>query len=125
MSGHQNEVLDRILLAAPGDEGHEAHAGEANPAELFHGINGVAVVTSRGMVRVGSYFGYEGSLTTPSCTEGVRWSLLADGGHVSGEAVRHLHEVIAEFPNYDGYPDNNRPIQQLNGRVVRLRATDH
>ena len=114
VGSHPNEVLDQILLAAPADDGHEVDAGEANPAEALPRHRGRGT-TRRGMVRVSSYFGYEGSLTTPSCTEGVRWSLLADGGHVSGDAVRHLHQVIAKFPNYNGYPDNNHRSSRSTG----------
>jgi carbonic anhydrase len=51
----------------------------------------------------------------------VRWSVLADGGHVSKAAVARLHKVIARFPFFGGYPNNNRPVQPLNGRVIRLR----
>jgi len=39
-----------------------------------------------------------GSLTTPGCTEGVIWSVLADGGGVSQAAVARFHQVIARFP---------------------------
>ena len=115
-----NPVLDRILLAAPDTVGEEGHAGDASPAELLQHIRGVNA-TRGGPTRVNSFYSYGGSLTTPGCTEDVRWSVLADGGNVSNAAVAHLHQVIARFPDYDGYPNNNRPLQPLNGRVVRLR----
>jgi carbonic anhydrase len=72
-------------------------------------------------VRVDSFYAYGGSLTTPGCTENVRWSVLADGGQVSRAAVSRFHSVISGFANYGGYPNNNRPVQPLNGRVVELR----
>lgn len=75
-----------------------------------------------GTVRVNSFYAYSGSLTTPGCTQDVRWSMVADGGHVSRAAVTRLHQVIAEFPFYNGYPNNNRPVQPPNGRVIRLRG---
>jgi carbonic anhydrase len=115
-----NAVLDKILLSAPETAGEEAHAGEASPAELFRHIKGVSAKRG-GPTRVNSFYTYGGSLTTPGCTEDVRWSVLADGGHVSHAAVTHLHHVIAHFPDYGGYPNNNRPLQPLNGRVIRLR----
>ena len=105
---HGNEVVERILLAAPTETEEEAHAGEASPAELFHDIRGVSC--GRGPLRVRSFFSYGGSLTTPGCTEEVRWSVLADGGRVSHAAVRRLHQVIARFPNYSGYQNNNWPV---------------
>jgi hypothetical protein len=74
------------------------------------GIEGVAA-TRAGRVQVESFYAYEGSLTTPGCTQDVRWSVLADGGGVSHTAVTRFHEVIAQFPNYHGHPNNNRPLQ--------------
>ena len=115
-----NTLLDRILLAAPVTAGDEVHAGEANPAELFHDIRGVRT-TSAGRVQVNSFYNYNGSLTTPGCTQDVRWFVLADGGTVSNAAVARFHEVIARFPDYNGYPNNNRPVQPVNGRIIRLR----
>ena len=115
-----NESLDRILRSAPATAGEEVPAGDASPAELFDGIKGIRMKHA-GPVGVRSFYAYDGSLTTPACTEGVRWSVLVDGGHVSPAAVAHLHQVIAQFPDYGGYPNNNRPLQPLNGRVVGLR----
>jgi carbonic anhydrase len=40
-----------------------------------------------GLLRVNSFYAYDGSLTTPGCTEDVRWSVLADGGQISKAAV--------------------------------------
>jgi carbonic anhydrase len=80
-----NALLDRILLAAPATAGEEVHLGEASPAELFHHLRGTrARRVCR--VQVNSFYAYDGSLTTPGCTEDVRWFLLADGGHVSRAA---------------------------------------
>ncbi len=36
-------------------------------------------------------------------------------------AVTRYHHLIAQFPNYNGYPNNNRPLQPLNGRIIKLR----
>ena len=115
-----NPVLDMILLSAPPTAGDEINAGEASPAELFRHINGVHAVRG-GAVLVNSFYAYNGSLTTPGCTEGVIWSVLADGGGVSQAAVARFHKVIARFPYYYGYPNNNRPVLPLNGRAIKLR----
>ncbi len=117
---HPNPLLDKILLAAPDTAGGEVSAGEASPAELFRHISGVST-TRGGPVTVNSFYSYDGSLTTPGCAEDVLWSVLADGGHVSYAAVTRYHQLIAQFPNYNGYPNNNRPVQPLNGRIFQLR----
>ena len=54
--------------------------------------------------------------------ESSELSVLADGGHVSKAVVARLHKVIARFPFDNGNPNNNRPLQLLNGRVARLRC---
>ena len=115
-----NPVLDTLLLATPATAGGEVNAGEASPAELFRHINGVRAVRG-GAVLVNSFYAYNGSLTTPGCTEGVIWSVLADGGGVSKAAVTCFHQVIARFPSHYGYPNNNRPVLPLNGRAIKLR----
>ena len=112
-----NRLLDKILFSAPVTAGEEVTVGEASPAELFPGCGG-----SKSTLDVGSFYTYNGSLTTPGCTQGVRWFVLADGGHVSPAAVRRFHHVISPFPNYYGYPNNNRPVQPLNGRVISFRS---
>lgn len=114
-----NPLLDHVLLEAPQTAGREVHAGESCPAELLHDLRGVTV--RHGIVRVDSFYQYHGSLTTPGCTENVRWLVLAHVGQVSKAAVTRFHRLISQFPSYGGYPDNNRPVQPRNGRVVELR----
>ena len=56
-----------------------------------------------------SYFGYAGSLTTPPCTEGVRW-------HVLRGTIELSQDQIDTFKKY--HAGNARPVQHPNGRVV-------
>ena len=113
-----NPLLDKILFSAPVTANEEVTVGKASPADLLPGVS--HAVTSS--LNVGSFYTYTGSLTTPGCTEGVRWFVLGDGGHVSPEAVQRFHFVISRFPYYNGYPNNNRPVLPLNGRVISFRA---
>lgn len=55
------------------------------------------------------YYTFEGSLTTPPCSEGVTWYVLKTPSQASSEQI----EVFAKL-----YPHNARPIQPLFGRVI-------
>lgn len=55
------------------------------------------------------YFAYDGSLTAPPCTEGVRWLVLRQPLELSAAQLAKLKTLI---------PDNARPVQPLNGRQV-------
>lgn len=57
-----------------------------------------------------SYYRFNGSLTTPPCTEGVRWLVLKDIQQVSQQQIEYFTRLM-------GYP-NNRPVQEINGRTI-------
>lgn len=63
----------------------------------------MAIATRRG------YYGYTGSLTTPPCSEGVRWHILKQPVEVSPVQLAAFRKL---------YRMNARPVQPLNGRVV-------
>lgn len=56
------------------------------------------------------YFRYNGSLTTPPCSEGIAWVVLKE--HLSASA-----EQISRFKQRVG-PTTNRPIQPHNARII-------
>ena len=56
-----------------------------------------------------SYYAFEGSLTTPPCTEGVRWFVLKSPVEISPDQLA----VFAQL-----YPNNARPLQAANERKV-------
>jgi carbonic anhydrase len=115
-----NRLLDTILLSAPETAHEEVIIGKASPADLFNNLSGVGT-TPTGAIQVESFYSYGGSLTTPDCAEGLRWSVLIGTGQVSPTAVNRFHHLIARFPYYNGYPNNNRPLQPLNGRIISVR----
>lgn len=65
-----------------------------------------------------SYFTYSGSLTTPPCSEVVRWVVLQRPMKVSREQVARLQRLLAET-SPDGFARNNRPLQDLERRTIR------
>jgi carbonic anhydrase len=97
--------------------------GKANPviAELWKYIpkekdkesapDGVMVDPSGLVPANRAYYTFAGSLTTPPCSEEVTWFLLRTPGTVSKSEVTAF---AAE------YPDNARPPQPVNGRIVQM-----
>ena len=52
---------------------------------------------------------YQGSLTTPPCTEGVQWIILTEPNTMSAEQITAFGAI---------YPNNSRPVQPLGKRVL-------
>ncbi len=56
------------------------------------------------------YYRFNGSLTTPPCSEGVRWLVLKHPVTISKEQVEQFAHVM--------HHPNNRPLQPINARPV-------
>jgi len=56
-----------------------------------------------------SYYRYNGSLTTPPCTEGVQWYVLKNPGHIAPEQAATFVTLIGE---------DTRGPQPINARIV-------
>lgn len=56
---------------------------------------------------------YQGSLSTPPCTEGVRWIVLRTPISMSSQQVGAVRDVLN---------NNDRPVQPLNGRSLQQAA---
>lgn len=56
-----------------------------------------------------THYRYDGSLTTPPCSEGVRWFVLATPVELSAAQIAVFRAVLS---------GNSRPVQPLNGRAV-------
>jgi len=52
---------------------------------------------------------YDGSLTTPPCSEGVKWIVMTSPIQLSAEQIGRFTALIK---------GNNRPVQPLNNRVT-------
>ena len=61
-----------------------------------------------------STYRYNGSLTTPPCSEGVKWIVLTTPVEMSESQIAAFKAIIH---------GNNRPVQPLNGRGLLIDAT--
>ena len=75
-----------------------------------HEIVGVEIDPAGLIPRNAAYYIYTGSLTAPPCTEDVTWFVMKT-------AVEISPAQIAAFARL--YPRDVRPVQPLNGRMVR------
>jgi carbonic anhydrase len=112
-------LLRTVLRAAPDTAGEETDLGRNVSAAVL--LDAIGAGTG-GRRTIAHYFTYTGSLTTPPCTAGVRWLVVPSTIRLDLPSLRHLHAVIAAFPGYGGYPNNNRPLQPLGSRTVERRA---
>jgi carbonic anhydrase len=96
--GKANPLIQTLWNHLPKQVGHETTVShvQVNAADLLPEHRG--------------YYAYEGSLTTPPCTEGVRWLVLSDPEEISASEL-HTFSAI--------YPHNARPTQAVNGRMVK------
>jgi len=56
------------------------------------------------------YFRFSGSLTTPPCSEGVRWLVMKQALTLADWQLKAFIQVLEEA--------NSRPIQPLNARSI-------
>jgi len=99
-AGRTNAVFNKIVSTMPEKEGPAVAADRAiNPNALLPSAR--------------SYYRYEGSLTTPPCSETVDWLLLTD-------PVQVAEADIGRFARL--FPMNARPAQKTNRRFVLRSA---
>ena len=73
-------------------------------------IAGVEVNPANLLPHDTAYYTYMGSQTAPPCTEGVTWFVLKTPMDISPEEINAFAKL---------YPHDVRPVQLLNGRVVK------
>ncbi len=98
--GADNEALAPVWAHLPGEVGEERSLPDVmlNVTDL--------------LPDTASYYRYEGSLTTPPCSEEVKWLILTTPAQLSEGQMTAFQAVIK---------GNNRPTQPLNGREILER----
>ena len=110
---HQNQDGRYVVIGLLFEEGERNDMVDRLPSfRVQRGEDpyGDPIVYNELVTDRGEYFLYNGSLTTPPCTEGVRWIVIKQPIIASPDQIQHYHDLL-------GF-DNNRPIQPENSRFV-------
>lgn len=96
--GKANPLVDAVLANLPKEAGGEKKAEKTliDPTVLLPPVR--------------NYYTYQGSFTTPPCTEGVTWFVLKSPGTISAAQEQALAKR---------YPHNARPIQAAHERKIQ------
>lgn len=95
--GQHNTELEKVWAQMPMEAGQETVLDEAVDA-------GILLPDDH------AYYRFNGSLTTPPCSEGVGWFVLKSFAIASEEQIEKFVHVMGH--------DNNRPVQPINARLV-------
>lgn len=98
-TGKANPAFQRVLDAMPSDKNQTRQVADA----LVRASDFLPPANQR------SFYRYEGSLTTPPCSETVDWVVLSQPVQVSREQINAFERV---------YPFNARPLQPLDRRFL-------
>ena len=95
--GHENKELEKIWANLPGHSGnkHSLTTVRVNPANL--------------LPAQAAHYHFTGSLTTPPCSEGVNWNVMATPVEASAEQIAAFVKL---------FPKSVRPVQPVNGRKI-------
>ena len=94
--GKANEALTELWKNIP------THTGEHHAIHAKH-LNALLPVDR-------DYYRFNGSLTTPPCTEGVRWLVMKENVTVSKNQIATFAKIM--------HLHNNRPIQKTHARMI-------
>lgn len=70
------------------------------------------------------FWSFDGSLTTPPCTENVKWAVLKEVQPISTEQLSKFTALWAKNPYFGNGNGNNRKAQPLNDRTVYFYSED-
>ncbi len=101
--GDHNDALQSIWNVMPATEGKvEAESVMIDASDLLPDDDAGE-----------EYYAYAGSLTTPPCSEGVRWQVLEKPIEASEAQIAAFQEIFVL---------NARPVQDLNGREISYQG---
>lgn len=96
--GNPDSTLQTVLNSMPQQEGSQISNGSINASNFLP--------TNK------SYYTYNGSLTTPPCSQGVKWIVLKNPITASQDQINSFTKI---------FQVNARPTLDLNSRQIELR----
>lgn len=96
-AGLENDKLQQIWKSLPKKLGETRQLSSQSKASSF-------------LPTQLDYYRFNGSLTTPPCSEGVRWLVIKDIQQASPAQIKAFADLLAE--------PNNRPIQPIGARMI-------
>lgn len=100
-AGAENAALAPVMDNLPPQE--------SDPAP----VSGATVNIANALPATQSYYRYDGSLTTPPCSEGVTWLVMTEPIELSTDQIAAFTQIFA---------NNFRPVQPFNERAFLLTA---
>jgi len=97
--GEHDVLWEPLIGALPDGPGDDRHL-----EDLDLGMNELRPLPER-------FFRYQGSLTTPPCSEGVEWIIMTEKRQISPEQMTAMVSRLHH---------NNRPVQPLGNRKIGL-----
>ena len=68
--------------------------------------------------RFDKYWNYSGSLTSPPCTQGVKWTIIKDVQPISDDQLTKFSSMWADNADFASGNGNNRATQNINDREL-------
>lgn len=95
--GEHNAELEKAWSSMPHEAGDKHDLHDAIDASIL-------------LPKERTYYRFNGSLTTPPCTEGVNWFVMKSFDTASKDQVKKFFQTM--------HHKNNRPVQPINARVI-------
>ncbi len=97
IEGKTHADLAKILERFPKDKGEK------------YAMTGMDLRAETLLPKIRNYYRFNGSLTTPPCSEGVQWFVMSQPVEMSSEQIKAFEKVMGK---------NNRPVQPINARLI-------
>jgi carbonic anhydrase len=111
---HANDAGELAVVAVMFEEGEENKALSELWAKMPQNVGDTNPIDAKNLDTLlpknRDYYRFNGSLTTPPCTEGVRWLVMKNAITLSTTQIETFKKVM--------HHHNNRPIQATNARMI-------